>query len=334
MHIDADGENNPSSERGAQTHFDQIMKRFKQVTEEVGDGQDGFANRKGGADTKSSLEQVLELKKSEQKMLLDRIKDPERLPTRKQFFDAFPFFEELSRLGDKALFINAWQELALDKKRPIYELFTQEYIQELAGYIEKEIGTLGVEVGGEVRILEVGAGAGTLSRFLRAELENRKQNIQVIATDDGSWEKGQQVVLGEDVERLGHKDALVTYKPHIVLCSWMAPEADLSADFRAQESVKQYILIGPPFDTGTPLTWGITDEELESKRIEYSQLLGVPNLRGRLLHGLVVPRDGEDMRAMDGFIPEVIESLSELQISRSVEIDGSQESKTIVYKRA
>jgi hypothetical protein len=46
------------------------------------------------------------------------------------------------------------------------------------------------------------------------------------------------------VEALDAAAAINKYSPSIVICQWMPPNTDLSAHFRANPSVREYILLG------------------------------------------------------------------------------------------
>jgi len=125
--------------------------------------------------------------------------------------------------------------------KPIYEFLNEEYLDALAEYIESKISEYRTSQNTPSRILEVGAGNGRLSHFLRIKLEQRvPSQTQIFVTDSGEWN------LSADfpVEQIDHKQALEKYNPDIVIFSWMPNNIDCSKDFRAYPGVKEYILIG------------------------------------------------------------------------------------------
>ena len=159
----------------------------------------------------------------------------------------------------------------------------------------------------------------------------------LIATDDGSWKAPMYNNKHIEVERLSAVEAVAKYAPIsqeqrieveessrlIVLCSWMPPGHDWTADFRKPQSsihapgesgvgmVEEYILIGE-CDDGTCghnfLTWGNPDAY-----------------------------EGEDSipaapYAEDGYQRVELEDLSLMQISR-FDCKRSSESKTVSFRR-
>ncbi|WP_129337480.1 hypothetical protein [Cellulomonas endophytica] len=84
--------------------------------------------------------------------------------------------------------------------------------------------------------VEIAAGDGTLSRFLRAA------GVPVHATDDHSWSR--TIDFPEDVERLDAQAALARYRPAVVLCSWPPADNGFERYVFGTESVQTYIVIG------------------------------------------------------------------------------------------
>jgi hypothetical protein len=84
--------------------------------------------------------------------------------------------------------------------------------------------------------LEIGAGDGTLTRFL----ENH--GVQLTATDDHSWKNS--VDYPEWVKRLDARVALATYNPEVVICSWPPSRNDFERFVFNTASVQLYIVIG------------------------------------------------------------------------------------------
>lgn len=67
---------------------------------------------------------------------------------------------------------------------------------------------------------------------------------KVIASDSGKGE----IEPAFPTEKIDQKKALAKYNPEIVICSWMPFKEDWTADFRAEKSVQEYILIGETDD--------------------------------------------------------------------------------------
>lgn len=181
--------------------------------------------------------------------LLEKLKNPSYLPTSKDIFNAFSF----GKIDDS--FKNELFKLCFDEKNPIFEFLNEEFLNSLGDYLSKRVESFGATKDRPITILEVGAGNGRLSHFLQQKLKERisREEIKIIVTDSG--EAGIRPIFS--VEKLNHKEALEKYKPQIVICSWMPPGIDFSADFRSTKSLREYILIGEPVVCGDFwLTWG------------------------------------------------------------------------------
>ena len=122
--------------------------------------------------------------------------------------------------------------LSLLEQSGIYAIFTVEFVVALAR-IMRGSGTL----------LEVGAGDGTLSKFLKRE------GLDIVATDDYSWTH--KIRYGEGVLKMGASEALSQFAPSCVVCSWPPPGNDFEKIIFATRSVMTYIVIGSrhPFAT-------------------------------------------------------------------------------------
>lgn len=140
------------------------------------------------------------------------------------------------------------------KTHKIYEFLTQEFVEALAGYLEKRILEIHTTQKKELRILEVCAGDGRLTHFLQHFLDQKVPNqYSITASDSGEW----SIKPVFPVVKINHLQALDQIQPDIVICSWMPKGKDLTRDFRLTASVKEYILIGNPQECGDPwLTWG------------------------------------------------------------------------------
>lgn len=120
-----------------------------------------------------------------------------------------------------------WQRrlvMPLVQQRGIYCFYSKELVVALAGLI------------GEALCLEVAAGDGTLSRFLR------ECGVNVIATDNRSWSHA--IDYPEDVLACDAVQALAQVRPGVVLCSWPPPDNGFERAIFATPSVNTYIVIG------------------------------------------------------------------------------------------
>lgn len=115
-------------------------------------------------------------------------------------------------------FLMQWAEF-----KGIYCFYSKELVKELATII------------GSKFCLEIAAGDGTLTRFLK------DQGTQIIATDNRSWNHSIQypdTVLDCDAEA-----ALQKCNPEIVICSWPPKNNDFERYIFETNSVQTYILI-------------------------------------------------------------------------------------------
>ena len=126
-------------------------------------------------------------------------------------------------------------------------------------------------------VLEVGAGSGRMSYYLKEKLKKDK-NIFVIATDPGQW----QLTKHFRVEPYTYQDAIKTFQPNMVLASWMPLGEDWTNVMRRCESLEEYLLIGEADGgcCGCPWrTWGIpnnddNNNQKSKKRKRQSQIPG------------------------------------------------------------
>ena len=120
-----------------------------------------------------------------------------------------------------------WQKkrlMPLVQPRGIYCFYSSALIQALAKLIASR------------SCLEIGAGDGTLTRFLK------NQGVRLTATDTHGWKN--TVQYPEWVVRLGAREALATYKPEVVVCSWPPSQNDFERCVFNTPSVRLYIVIG------------------------------------------------------------------------------------------
>lgn len=120
-----------------------------------------------------------------------------------------------------------WQRkrlMPLVQPKGIYCFYSRELVGELARMI------------GSRACLEIGAGDGTLTRFLK------EQSVQITASDNHGWQNA--VDYPDWVVRLDACAALKTYKPEVVICSWPPAQNDFERCVFDTPSVQLYIVIG------------------------------------------------------------------------------------------
>lgn len=169
------------------------------------------------------------------------------------------------RLADNALLDRALAEVSpedldwifeLSPLGPLYLLPTRGFATSLA----RTIRALGV-----TRVLEVAAGDG----FLSTCLQRAAPELDITTTDSGAWAKPEArmndaertryrrvhvpgLSLGVNVRRVPARKAIDTYRPELVLASWLPPGKLLDSLIR---SPARYVLeIGAP-DGVTPGAW-------------------------------------------------------------------------------
>ncbi len=236
---------------------------------------------------------------------IEKIKDPEYLPTRQDLYDAFADNE--NKLKDWTYFCDR-----NDVDHPIYEFINEGFVKALSDYILERTKSFTKKGVDKVTILELGAGDGRLTHFLKERLNEESIGmIDVVATDTGSWKIKQEF----PVENITNEEALKKYKPQIVISSWMPPRVDFTAAIRACPSVDEYLLIGEAYGaTGEPwLTWG--QHGMEQEDIDEPPVFEKEN-----------------------FYPKEIESISKEQLCKLDEpsldsSEGFSVSSTISFKR-
>ena len=112
-----------------------------------------------------------------------------------------------------------------------YCVFTAEFIGKLTELFDGQ------------QVLEVGAGDGTLAKFLK------NAGINIIATDDHSW--SHKISFNNEVIRMSAAEALGKFSPTVVLCSWPPPGNTFERLIFGTNSVTTYVVIGSrhPFAT-------------------------------------------------------------------------------------
>jgi hypothetical protein len=158
---------------------------------------------------------------------MDMIKpvcDPKYLPNYKELLGACMKFHANSMNMRNTIL---WHAMIGKEEAPIFELWNSDYIDGLADYLRSVNAHT---------IVEVGAGNGRLTHFLKKRLPG----VRIFAIDDFSWKI-------KPVFRVGNMSisaALNKYRPDIVISSWMPYMHDWTPIFRGCSSVKEYILIG------------------------------------------------------------------------------------------
>ncbi len=120
-----------------------------------------------------------------------------------------------------------WQKkrlMPLVQPKGIYCFYSRELVEALAGVIASR------------SCLEIGAGDGTLTRFLKG------RGVEITATDSHGW--SQAVAYPDWVIRLDAREALAKYSPEVVICSWPPSQNDFERHVFATPSVQLYIVIG------------------------------------------------------------------------------------------
>ncbi|MDD2915310.1 MAG: hypothetical protein PHP70_08335 [Gallionella sp.] len=120
-----------------------------------------------------------------------------------------------------------WQKkrlMPLVQPKGIYCFYSRALIEALVAMI------------GSSNCLEIGAGDGTLARFLK------DGGVRITATDNHSWNKA--VAYSGEVIKLDAREALSTYTPEVVICSWPPSQNDFERQVFNTPSVQLYIVIG------------------------------------------------------------------------------------------
>lgn len=113
--------------------------------------------------------------------------------------------------------------MPLVREKGIYCFYTRTLVRRLA----REIGSR--------RCLEIGAGDGTLARFLAAE------GVDIVATDDLSW--AASIDYPATVLKQSAVKALRVHAPQVVLCSWPPPGNAFERQVFATPGVELYIVV-------------------------------------------------------------------------------------------
>lgn len=143
------------------------------------------------------------------------------------------FFEDglrrkpASMLAYRTVWPLAWQRrflLPLVRRQGIYCFYSRAFVRRLARLVDGR------------RCVEIAAGDGTLSRFLRDE------GVAVTATDDFSWQQHVDYDA-EQVDRLDARTSLDRFAPEVVVCSWPPPGNSFEKRVFVTGSVDTYVVI-------------------------------------------------------------------------------------------
>lgn len=120
-----------------------------------------------------------------------------------------------------------WQKkrlMPLVQQKGIYCFYSRALVETLAGMIASR------------SCLEIGAGDGTLARFLI------NQGVRLTATDNHGWQNAME--YPEHVIKLDACEALASHLPEVVICSWPPAQNDFERHVFNTSSVQLYIVIG------------------------------------------------------------------------------------------
>lgn len=148
----------------------------------------------------------------------------------------------------------AWQRrrlMALVQPKGIYCFYSAELIDELVSLI------------GERSALEIGAGDGTLSRFVL------DAGGSIVATDDHSWTHA--IEFPDFVRKQDAGKALRSHQPQVVICSWPPLKNRFERDIFTTRTVETYLLITSrnEFEAGN---WDLYDRQTNFEMVERPDL--------------------------------------------------------------
>jgi hypothetical protein len=201
---------------------------------------------------------------------------------------------------------------------PQYEVFNADHIKALAAYFIKRMGELGLPA---LSVVEVGAGDGRFSHFLRVALAKSDaagaDRVTITATDDNS----RQLEQFYAVEACDAAEVMSRFKPDIVLVSWMELGQDWTSTFRSCASVQEYVLVGEVDNgaCGHPWkTWGhsfIRHDTSSSAGGEAGAGADAASGRSGGSGKDAKPEDKQPPYAAEGFERVELEELSALQLN-------------------
>jgi len=130
----------------------------------------------------------------------------------------------------------------------IFQFFSEEFIE----HVVKSINNLNAQ-----KIIEIGAGDGLLSAFLK------ERGIDIRPIDDYSRP---YIKHHEHIKKLNHKEALENYNPDLVVMNWEEFLGTYSIDVLHYPSVKYLLWIGEGHEgcTGSEELWEFDCDDTEN----------------------------------------------------------------------
>ena len=217
---------------------------------------------------------------------------------------------------------------------PRYEVLTSELVAGLAAWLRGVAASSSRSLASPLRVLEVGAGDGRLTQWLKRALAHCP--VLLVATD--SFACGLRAVA--PVEALDYHAALARESPHVVLCCWMPLGQDWSLAMRAAHSVTHYVLVGEVDDgcCGQPWgTWGYIagdDGSCSVSSTSSDSSDGGGEAEGEAWRRVYVNRPQSTPWGAEGWSRCELDQLSALQICRTdTPWCATRHSRTTVFTR-
>jgi hypothetical protein len=136
----------------------------------------------------------------------------ERRPVDIRLFRAvWPLVRQRSRL------------MPLVRPQGIYCFYSRQLVDALVGLLDGRPA------------VEIAAGDGTLTRFLR------DRGADVVATDDHSWDRS--ITYPDDVANESARESLIRRQPRVVLCSWPPADNEFERQVFRTASVELYVVL-------------------------------------------------------------------------------------------
>jgi len=181
----------------------------------------------------------------------------------------------------KLLWPFVWQKkllMPLVERKGIYCFYSRPYVQQLAALLAGR------------SCLEIGAGDGTLTRFLQ------EQGVTITATDDYSWQD--RISYPASVAQTEAGVALRHHAPEVVLCSWPPARNTFEREVFRTRSVALYIVVVSvhQFASGNWQDYEAQQDFVMERRPDLSRLLLPPELGCEVLLFRRRPGHDEDAR--------------------------------------
>jgi hypothetical protein len=174
----------------------------------------------------------------------------------------------VSLLWFRLLWPLVWQKrylMPLVERRGIYCFYSRQFVARLTDLIAGR------------SCLEIGAGDGTLARFLE------ESGVTVTATDDYSW--SDRIRYPDTVLRMDARSALRQQAPKVVLCSWPPAQNTFEREVFRTASVELYVVVlsRHRFASGNWADYEAQSDFLLAHRPDLSRLLLPPELGSAVL---------------------------------------------------